>query len=161
MSTKADLRGDGWVEHQGLRGWESFTVSTRVVNVDGEPRLVGLHLTPHVDAPLSSLFLTSSRLRKLPLLELITENLRVSSLDLFGWAKVARKTAAKAGRPRGGGVEHAQAVADVYRTARAAKQPPRQAVSSAFKVSLQTADRYISEARRQGQLEKWKSKRSH
>lgn len=156
MGKRVSLRGDGWVDHGGVKGWESFTISTRVVHVDGEPRLVGLNLNPKEDARLSAVVLTTSRLRALPLTHLVNENLQASQLDLFAWAKTAKKTAAKVDRPRGGGTDHAQAVAEVYRAAERTKESPRQAVADAFKVSKQTADRYIKEARVTGVLEPYK-----
>lgn len=156
MNTGAGLHGfgpDAWTSHTGVRGFEDFTIKVQTRQVGAERRLVGLALEPNTDAPVEALVLTSSRLRTLPLTTLLEQNRALTSLDLHGWAKAAKKTAAKAkDRPRGGTLAHAQAVAEVYQAASLAGQSPRDAVAEAFDIPAYTADRRIREAREMGVL---------
>lgn len=160
MSTSASLDGDGWVTAHGVEGFTAFDVQVLAAHaIDDEPRLIGLRLDPKDDATLRSCYLTSARLRTLPLTDLLTQALALTAFDFHEWARLAQKTRASGkARPRGGTREHAQEVAQVYEAARRTPgAAPRQAVADFFDVSKPTADRYIREARATGDLAPYKA----
>ena len=148
----------GWVILDNVEGFTAFDVHVLAEHVDGEPRLLGLRLDPKPDATLRSCVLTSPRLRALPLSKLLRQALALQDFDLAGWVRLAQEIAAKKkGRPTGGNREHSRAVAEVYSAARSTPgASPRRAVATAFSVSVPTADRYIAEARRTGDLDPYR-----
>ena len=158
MNSSGRLVRSGWVILDNVEGFTAFQVHVLAAQVDGEPRLLGLRLDPKPDATARSCVLTSARLRVLPLSSLLRQALALQHFDLAGWAWLAQDTAAKKkGRPRGGDREHSRAVAEVYQAARNTPgAAPRQAVAQAFSVSVPTADRYIAEARRTGDLDPYR-----
>lgn len=91
--------------------------------------------------------LTSTALRRFPydrLLKLATE-VRVRQRGEAAAPEVGT-------RPRGGGEEHAQAVAEVYQWAVDHSVPPRKAIAARWAKSEATAGRWVADARRRGLL---------
>lgn len=159
MAPTFSLLAGGWVEVEGLPGWEAFGVHVRPALVSGEPRVVGLRLVPRTDdaghvADLHGAVVTSNRLRSLPVSALAADALRVARLDFSDLGARLAEVAGAAEqeqRPRRA-TTTPERVAEVYRLAREAGQPPRATVCEVLHISSRTADRYISEARRRGLL---------
>lgn len=128
-------------------GWDTHDVVVDCEVIDGEPRVVGLQLTPATRGPEGAI--TANRLRTLPLLELARIALAVDAEQMFeGLVAVERPYR---------GPHPAATAADVARVWNAAyqagKEAPRAAVCRALHIQPRTADRYIREARELGLIE--------
>jgi hypothetical protein len=152
------LREGGWLRVTDLPGWESHTVTVRAAIVDGEPRVVALHLdpleTPDTPDTPATPALTGIRLRSLPLHDIATVALRVGHLQTDpgvgrALAAIARRKPAKHD-PRA--VTTVEQVAEVWLLARDSGKPPRAEVVRRLNITDRTADRYIKRARARGLL---------
>ena len=151
-----DLVEGGWVSPaQPVPGWESFHVYMRAELVDGAPAITALSLEPRSGARPRDVALTQNRLRTFPVGRYAAVvyqalHLRPSTVgDLIDAMTQAQPKPRAATTP--------EEVGAIYARAReAGDRAPRMAVARALNISPRTADRYISQARRQGLLARYR-----
>lgn len=143
-------------------GWEAFRLTGVARVVDGEPRVVALHIDPRGDVEDGDLEgLTASRLRGLPLGEIATIAVRGTTFDLDletgavehtaeVEAAIRRVTEREVARHDSRAVTSVEQVAEVWKRAYAAGIAPRGTVCSVLGIEPRTADRYIRRAREMG-----------
>jgi len=148
----------GWCRLEGLPGWESFSVVVRAAVVDGHPRVIALRVEPLTDDEpigLTSAGLKALPLRELAVLALSATNTRHAPELRAAMRKVARRHTMRHDPRAAASVEQ---VAEVWRLAHEAGQPPRAAVCEQLHLSSRTADRYIARAREAGLITEGKRK---
>lgn len=153
VNEPGDHPGMGWLGVSDLPGWEGFNISVRAAVVDGQPRVIGLHLDPVGGADGTPI--TSARLRGFPATELAALALARGRLDTRpgvqqAIAAAARRTPSKVDSRAATSVEQ---VAEIFRLAREAGRPPRAEICDRLNISPRTADRYIRRARDSGLLD--------
>lgn len=159
-----------WAKVDDLPGWEGHYCEVCVAQIDGEPYVVGIRLTPRwFDAPedvtVDDLIINGSRMTGFPFNPMAATVMQLSGghppapdrsrahimladevLDFDKFEEQRKK-----GDP--------EMVAEVYKAARQSKLNPRAEVMNVFKVSSRTADRYIAKARRSGWIPPYDSER--
>jgi hypothetical protein len=140
----------GWCTVHDLPGWESHTIAVRVAVVDGRARVTALRVESPPDAERG---LTATTLKSLPLgaiavvaLRAMPDTPRTGNLHA-AMRKIARRRAVPHD-PRARTT--VQQVAEVWRLAHEAGEPPREAVCKQLHIAPRTADRYIARAREAG-----------
>ncbi|MGE7388684.1 hypothetical protein ACQKM2_24750 [Streptomyces sp. NPDC004126] len=135
MKVTATANGVTLTELPGYEGYEFvFGFST------GAARPSGFFVHAPDGTPL-----TATAIRRLPL-----DRLLKAAAEARAEETRARVEPSAAGRPYGGGEEHAAQVAEVYRWAVEHGMPPRRAIATRWARSEATAGRWIAEARRKG-----------
>jgi hypothetical protein len=141
---------DGWCTVHDLPGWESHAIAVRVAVVDGRARVTALRVESPPDAERG---LTATALKSLPLGVIAMVALRAMpdtprTGDLHAAMRKIAKRQAVPHDPRA--IATVEQVAEVWRLAYAAGEPPRAAVCRQLHLSTRTADRYIARAREAG-----------
>lgn len=147
------LEGSLWARID-LPGWPAHTCEVNVALIDGEPRVIGLRITPvgadqaPADATISDQIITRARVAAFPIQRAAAAVAAVFAGDVG--QKLADLAAAPPGDPRR--ATTVEQVAAIYRQAQVAGLAPRKAVMDQLAISSRTATRYISAARRSGLL---------
>lgn len=133
--------GARWGRVHNVPGWGAFSVEAMVAQVDGEPRVVGLHLNPKEGAKVANVLITRDRVRRLPVTML-------AEAVTAAWALFDSPGSIRERMTVQGPVAR---VAHVYNQARQqGKRAPQAEVEKALGLSKRTATRRIKEAREQG-----------
>lgn len=156
MPRSIGLRGDGWVPV--VIPELPWRVELYVGSVDGTPQVLGLKLEPDVDPEgrlkdgwlVRDAVINTQSLRRLPLTRLRQAAAELHRVQLAEVFKALRPPVRKPGQPLPS--SHLEAVADLYRAAVRAEEPPLTAICKKWQVKRPTASRWVRAARDAGML---------
>lgn len=156
MTRTIGLKEGGWVPISIPE--LPWRVEIQVESVDGTPQILGLKLEPDVDEQgrlpppflVRDVVINSSKLRTLPLARLRNAAFALRRMDLDKVVAALQPAVRKPGQPLPPG--HLEGVADVYRMAVEASEPPLPAIMRRWRVTRPTASRWVRSARDSGIL---------
>lgn len=154
-STVLGVKGDGWVSIDTSElPWH---VEVYVRTVDGSPQVLGLRLEPPKEGEamepqwrVRDLIIDNAALRRLRLGHLRKAASRMRALDLQQALAALRPDVRRPAQPFAPG--HFERVADVYREAVEAGDPPLPAIMARWHVARPTASKWVRKAREEGLL---------
>lgn len=139
----------GWTEVD-LGDDRDHVYRVKVSTIEGRPRATGVAVLPKPDRHPKLRVIDGEALRSVPVSQLVaaaTEMQRLNFVEALGEAQRPPRPG-----PAGYGIEHWQAVGEVWREARARGASTRKAIARHWGVKVSTADLWIRRAKDAGAI---------